>query len=164
MVTGMINIRGDPAIHWIEKYCVTRDGPDGERRPVRLSDAERIEVWKLYNNGPMPDAPISVGVAAVAQFLSPHPDSINGCNFSGGLNIGPARSHIVARLKCARRIVASHRHWEDMFFRTEWDLLSAGRPSQYRGSGKVASFPLPKPTGIDTCIQRAGPWWNSLIR
>jgi hypothetical protein len=61
--------RGDRAVRWIEKYCVTPDTPEGEQRRVVLSDAERFEVWKLYNVGPMPDAPLSGPLASYIALL-----------------------------------------------------------------------------------------------
>jgi hypothetical protein len=59
------------AIHWIEKYCVDPDGPDGERQPVRLTEAEEAEIWRLNLDlySPMPDAPISRNLAAYLALL-----------------------------------------------------------------------------------------------
>jgi hypothetical protein len=58
------------AIRWIEKYCTSPDTPDGERRPVRLSEAEEAEIWKLYiNDGLVFGAPISGPLASYLALL-----------------------------------------------------------------------------------------------
>lgn len=61
--------RGDRAVRWILKYCVTPDAREGERRPVRLSEAEKLDIWKMYNGGPMPDTPISGPLASYIALL-----------------------------------------------------------------------------------------------
>jgi hypothetical protein len=40
--------RGERAIRWIEKFCMTRDMLDGEYQPVRFSLAERFEIRQFY--------------------------------------------------------------------------------------------------------------------
>jgi hypothetical protein len=61
--------RGDRAIRWIEKYCVTPDTPDGEQRPVRLSLVECLQIRKLYNLHHVPDEPISGPLASYIALL-----------------------------------------------------------------------------------------------
>ena len=61
--------RGDRNIRWIEKYCRVPNTHQGE--PVRLSDAERVVVGKLYDapGGPRDDVPVPKPLSAFVTLL-----------------------------------------------------------------------------------------------
>jgi hypothetical protein len=70
MIMKQVKTRGDECIRWIEKYCVYPNGP-GRGRYVRLTEVERDELRRIYNNpnGISADASISGLLAAyVALF------------------------------------------------------------------------------------------------
>jgi hypothetical protein len=60
--------RGDRNADWIERYCVEPSGP-AQGMPVRLTNAERLIIRRIYDGGPYAAAPVSRELAPYIALL-----------------------------------------------------------------------------------------------